>query len=75
MILVNGRPTPYLSHSIWSGLVIVADLLAVAVPAGLTTANLPVGVQVVAPYLEDQTAIDIGRHIERVVGRLTLIQG
>ena len=70
-ILVNGRPTPYLSQSIWSGLATVADLPAVAVPAGLTTANLPVGVQVVAPYLEDRTAIDIGRHIERVAGRLT----
>ena len=72
-ILVNGRPTPYLSQSNWSGLATVADLPAVAVPAGLTTANLPVGVQVVAPYLEDRTAIDIARHIERVVGRLTLI--
>lgn len=70
-ILVNGRSTPYMSQSIWSGLATVADLPAVAVPAGMTTTNLPVGVQVVAPYLEDRTAIDIGRSIEHVVGRLT----
>jgi Asp-tRNA(Asn)/Glu-tRNA(Gln) amidotransferase A subunit family amidase len=37
----------------------------------MTPTNLPAGVQVVAPYLEDRTAIDIGRHIEHVVGRLT----
>lgn len=48
-ILVNGQSTPYLSQSIWSGLATVADLRAVAVPAGITTSNLPTGVQVVAP--------------------------
>jgi amidase len=69
-ISVNGRPTPYLSQSIWSGLATVADLPAVAVPAGLTSTRLPVGVQVVAPYLEDRTAIDIARHIEQAIGRL-----
>lgn len=36
----------------------------------MTTSNLPAGVQVVAPYLEDRTAIDIGRHVEQIVGRL-----
>ena len=48
-ILVNGQSAPYLSQSIWSGLATVADLPAVAVPAGITTSNLPTGVQVVAP--------------------------
>ena len=68
-IEVNGHPAPYLSQAVWSGLATVADLPAVAVPAGLTDTGLPVGVQVVAPYLEDRTAIDIARHIEATVGR------
>ncbi|MGB8380366.1 MAG: amidase family protein [Dermatophilaceae bacterium] len=46
-----------------------SDQPAVAVPAGLTDTGLPVGVQVVAPYLEDRTAIDFARHIEATVGR------
>jgi amidase len=38
------------------------------VPAGRTRHGLPVGVQVVGPYLEDRTVIDVARHIERAVG-------
>lgn len=68
-ILVNGQPTPYMTQSVWSGLATVADLPAVAVPAGLTDSNLPVGVQILAPYLEDRTAIDVARHIEAAIGR------
>jgi amidase len=28
----------------------------------------PIGIQVIAPYLEDRTAIDVVRHIERHLG-------
>jgi Asp-tRNA(Asn)/Glu-tRNA(Gln) amidotransferase A subunit family amidase len=41
---------------------------ATVAPAGLAPAGLPVGVQVVAPYLEDRTAIDLARRLAGVVG-------
>ena len=37
-------------------------------PVGLTEDSLPVGLQVVAPYLEDRTAIDLARRISELVG-------
>ncbi|MGV1008407.1 MAG: hypothetical protein ACOYBY_07340 [Dermatophilaceae bacterium] len=52
----------------------MADLPAVAVPAGLADIGLLVGVHVVAPYLEDRTAIDIARHVEAAVGRFVAPQ-
>ena len=35
---------------------------------GLTPEGLPVGMQIVAPYLDDATAIHFARCIEDVVG-------
>ena len=43
-------------------------LPAAAAPVGLTRDGLPVGMQVIAPYLEDRTAIDVARHLERLLG-------
>ena len=67
-ITVNGVQRPYTDQSTWTGLAGGAYLPAVAAPAGLTRDGLPVGMQVIAPYLEDRTAIDVARHLERVVG-------
>jgi amidase len=35
---------------------------------GRTRDGLPVGIQVVAPYLEDRTAVDVARRMAEVVG-------
>jgi amidase len=35
---------------------------------GLTSAGLPVGIQIVAPHLEDRTAIDVAARIADIVG-------
>ncbi len=67
-ITVNGVQRPYTDQSTWTGLAGGVYLPAVAAPAGLTRDRLPVGMQVIAPYLEDRTAIDVARHLERVVG-------
>ncbi|MGV0875265.1 amidase family protein [Mycolicibacterium sp. XJ879] len=52
----------------WVGLATVAYLPATAVPVGRTATGLPVGVQVVGPYLEDRTTLTVARHIERLLG-------
>ena len=56
------------SAGAWPGIVGVAHLPATAVPVGLSTDGLPIGVQVVGPYLEDRTALDVARHVFRTSG-------
>jgi amidase len=67
-ITVNGTQRPYVDQSTWTGLAGAAYLPAAVVPAGRTAGGLPVGVQVIAPHLEDRTAVDVARHIERLLG-------
>ena len=55
----------------WAGLSINAYLPASVAPVGLTAGGLPVGVQIVGPYLEDRTCIHIARMMEEIFGRLT----
>ncbi len=43
-------------------------LPATVVPVGLTTSGLPVGIQIVGPYLHDLTTIDVGRYLTDVIG-------
>jgi len=54
----------------WAGLSINAYLPASVAPVGLTAGGLPVGVQIVGPYLEDRTCIHIARMMEEIFGRL-----
>jgi amidase len=67
-ILVNGRPRPYGDQFAWLQAVGVAHLPAVVAPIGRTRDGLPVGVQIVAPYLEDRTAVDGARYLAAVIG-------
>lgn len=67
-IVVNGQTRPYGDQFAWLQAVGVVHLPAVVAPVGLTAAGLPVGVQIVAPYLEDRTAIDVAGRIAEVRG-------
>ena len=67
-ITINGEERPYWEQLAWITYASAALLPAVSVPVGLTESGLPVGLQVVAPYLEDRTAIDLARRISAVVG-------
>ncbi len=55
----------------WAGLTINSYLPASVAPVGLTPGGLPVGVQIVGPYLEDRTSIHVARLMEDIFGRLT----
>jgi amidase len=46
----------------------MAYLPSTCAPVGATAGGLPVGVQVVGPYLEDRTTIDFARKLGDVVG-------
>jgi amidase len=67
-ITVNGAQRPYTDQSTWTGLAGGVYLPAAVVPVGHTTSGLPVGMQVIAPFLEDRTAIDMARHLEHLLG-------
>jgi amidase len=69
-ITVNGRPRPYGDQIPWASLPGVCSLPAVVVPVGLTRGGLPLGLQVIAPFLEDRTAIDVAGRIGALVGPL-----
>lgn len=67
-IVVNGARRSYFDLFAWISIATLTSLPAVSAPVGTTAAGLPVGVQIVAPYLEDRTAIDFARRLADVVG-------
>ena len=67
-IPTGGGSRPYLDMFGWVGLATVAYLPATVVPVGRTPAGLPVGVQIVGPYLGDRTTLAVARRIEELLG-------
>lgn len=65
---IDGRLRPYTDLFNWIGLAGVAYLPATVVPVGLSPSGLPVGVQVVAPFLGDRTALGFARYLEDLCG-------
>src|SRR5215831_17884476 len=52
----------------WAGVATLPGLPATAVPVELTDTGLPVGVQVVGPYLQDRTTLTFAALVEREFG-------
>ncbi|MEE8421530.1 MAG: amidase [Dehalococcoidia bacterium] len=67
-ISVNGADRPYFDQLAWVGLTTVVYLPTSVAPVGLSAAGLPVGIQIIAPYLEDRTAIDFAKRLGEVIG-------
>lgn len=67
-ITVNGRERDYVEMEGWPALIGSAYLPSTSVPVGRTTGGLPVGMQVVARFLQDLTAIQVGEWIGEIVG-------
>jgi amidase len=67
-ITVNGATRSYGDQFAWLQAIGVVHLPVVVAPVGLTSSGLPVGIQIVAPYLEDRTAIDVAARIADVIG-------
>jgi amidase len=65
---VDGRERPYTDLLRWVGVPGEAYLPSTAVPVGLTPAGLPVGVQVVGPYLHDRTTLDVAARLLELCG-------
>lgn len=68
VITVNGEQRGYFDQLDWVGLATMAYLPATVAPVGLASDGLPVGLQIVGPYLEDRSTIDFARRLADVVG-------
>ena len=66
MIDVDGQSQPYTNHIIWAAL--GAGLPATVAPIGRTERGLPIGVQIIGPYLEDSTPIQFAQLLEQAFG-------
>jgi amidase len=67
-IEIDGRKYPYLDQLAWPGIATLPGLPATAIPIGLSPQGLPVGVQIVGPWLEDRTPLKLAELIEREFG-------
>ncbi|MCP3936820.1 MAG: amidase [Actinomycetia bacterium] len=72
---VDGEARPYTDLMAWMGLTGVVYLPATVVPVGLTADGLPVGAQIVGPFLEDRTPIAVARMLEQTLGGFRRPQG
>ncbi|RDH78392.1 amidase [Mycolicibacterium moriokaense] len=68
VIETDGGIRPYTDLMAWIALASVTHLPATVVPVGFTPSGLPVGVQIVGPYLEDRTTLAVGRMLEELLG-------
>jgi amidase len=66
--LINGELRPHLDCTAWTGLVGMAYLPSTVIPVGRTRSGLPVGMQVIGPFLEDRTSLTAGRLLFAVLG-------
>jgi amidase len=65
---IDGKPYVYPDQLAWAGIATLPGLPATAIPLGLSPQGLPVGVQIVGPWLEDRTLLKLAELIEREFG-------
>ncbi|MGE5722937.1 MAG: amidase family protein [Sphingomonadales bacterium] len=70
-LTINGKAEPFFPQAAWPGLASLPHLPSTAVPIGQSRGGLPIGVQIVGPYLEDLTTIAFAGLIEREFGGFT----
>ncbi|QSE72437.1 amidase [Rhodococcus sp. PSBB049] len=65
---VDGTDRPYRDMLTWMAPSALNHLPAAVAPVGTTRDGLPVGIQVIAPYLHDRTAVRFVRCLAEVIG-------
>ena len=67
-ILVDGERRPYQEQCSWMGLAGAAFLPATVIPVGTADDGLPVGLQIIGPFLEDRTCLDLAHRLYTRLG-------
>jgi amidase len=65
---IDGKSVPYLDQIVWASMATLLGLPATVAPVERSKDGLPIGVQIVGPYLEDRTTIAFAGLIEREFG-------
>jgi amidase len=67
-ITVAGESRSYMDQMRWMGLFGVVYLPSTVVPIGVHSSGLPIGMQVVGPFLEDYTCLEAAAYVESISG-------
>src|SRR6185437_8671016 len=67
-LLINGAPQDYFSNVLWPGVATMPGLPATALPVARSPEGLPIGAQIIGPWLEDRTPLKLAQLIERAFG-------
>lgn len=68
LIDIDGAAFPYLSLIVWATVATPPGLPATVMPIGHSQGGLPIGVQIIGPFLEDRTTIAFAGLMEREFG-------
>ena len=67
-LVINGHAVDYNDQLFWAGLATLSGLPASVAPIGETRHGLPVGVQIIGPFLEDRTTLAFALGLEQLYG-------
>jgi amidase len=67
-IRIDGKDYVYPDQLAWPGIATLPGLPSTAIPTGFSPDGLPVGVQILGPWLEDRTPLKLAELIEREFG-------
>ena len=67
-INIDGEDHAYPDQLAWPGIATLPGLPATAIPIGLSPEGLPIGIQILGPWLEDRTPLKLAELIEREFG-------
>jgi amidase len=72
---VDDKTMLYQDQLLWPGVATLPLLPATAIPTGLSSEGLPVGVQIIGPHFEDRTPLKLAALIERELGGFVAPKG
>ncbi len=67
-IMTPDGPRRYMDQLFWMTFSSITGLPSTVAPVGFTSSGLPVGVQIMGPYLEDGTTIHVAKLLAEVLG-------
>ncbi|MEM8909593.1 MAG: amidase, partial [Bacteroidota bacterium] len=65
---LDGVSRPYLDQIKWTGFVNLINAPSTSMPIGFDQNNMPIGMQIIGPYLEDLTTIEFAKVASEVTG-------
>jgi amidase len=75
VIDIDGKAYPYVDQLLWPGIATLPGLPSTAIPAAMSKEGLPIGLQIVGPWLEDRTPLKLAELIEREFGGFVAPKG